>query len=415
MEEHSIVMLLKEEDRAVIMSFKGLGSFRSNQSLTLLLVVSMLLPMLAGCTGLGGPPEPNARVEGDRAGINAGESVNFDARESTSPESTIITAFKWDFGDGTKAETIQGYTSHTFAEAGLYEISVTVVNDLGGDDTATTLLKVNGFPKISLSMPTAIRTGDVVTLDASGSSDPEGSQLTTVWDLDLNVDSNNDGDATNDNDAMGAIHQFTPYESGNYTGSVTITDESDASVTRSWNLSVLPRTYQVIWEEKTLTYDWDGYLEQGKIHTITHLPGEEGRIISFNATLTLAMDIIPVMLPQDNFSLTVDVSDNGWTNTVRTEQANVTHNSSATMEYMNLNPISEDAYNLTADSLEELIEMLNSQSGAQFGTGDWLWLIEAEEADPDFPIDDVDPDGGNDWELIVEFTFLVPRISEVGV
>jgi hypothetical protein len=59
--------------------------------------------------------------------------------------------------------------------------------------------------------------------------------------------------------------------------------------------------------------------------------------------------------------------------------------------------------------------MLDSQSGAGFGMGDWLWIIEAEEADPDFPIDDVDPDGGNDWELIVEFKFLVPRISEVGV
>ena len=52
---------------------------------------------------------------------------------------------------------------------------------------------------------------------------------------------------------------------------------------------------------------------------------------------------------------------------------------------------------------------------AGFGLGDWLWIIEAEESDPDLPIDDVDPDGGNEWELVVEFTFLVPRISEVGV
>lgn len=371
--------------------------------------------MLAGCTGLRGPPEPNARVEADRSSINAGESVNFDARESTSPESTIITGYNWDFGDGSKAETIQGYTSHIFAESGLYEISVTVINDLGGDDSATALLTVNGFPKISLSMPTAIRTGDIATLDASSSSDPEGGQLTTVWDLDRNVDGDNDGDATNDNDAMGSIHQFTPLESGNYTGSVTITDESDASATRTWNLSVLPRTYQVIWEEKTVTYDWDGYLEQGQIHTITNMPGEEGRIMSFNATLTLAMDIVPVMLSQDNFSLTVDVHENGWSNTVRTEQTNITHNASASMEYQNLNPTSEDVYNMTADSLEELIEMLNTQSGVGFGGGDWLWIIEAEEADPDFPIDEVDPDGGNDWELVVEFTFLVPRISEVGV
>jgi len=392
-----------------------LQSMASRRQIAMLLIVTMVFPMLAGCTGLGGPPEPNARVESDRTSINAGESVNFDARASTSPESTVITEYRWNFGDGQRTDTVQGYTSHTFTEAGIYEISVTVVNDLDGDDTATTILVVNGFPKISLSMPTAIRTGDVATLDASGSSDPENGELTTVWDLDWNVDSDNDGDATNDNDAMGEIHRFTPYESGNYTGSVTVTDESDASATRMWNLSVLPRTYQVIWEERTITYDWDGYLEQGKIHTITHLPGDEGRIMSFNATLTLAMDIIPVMLPQDNFSLTVDVTDDGWTQTVRTEQTNITHNASASMEYSNLNPTAENTYNFSADSLEELLEMLNARSGAGFGEGDWMWIIEAEEADPDLPIDEVDPDGGNEWELVVEMTFLVPRINEVGV
>jgi hypothetical protein len=390
-------------------------SLRTHRPLAFLMVMSMLLPMLAGCTGLGGPPEPNARIEGDRSSINAGESVNFDARESTTPESTIITGYEWDFGDGTKTETIQGYTSHTFATAGLFEIRVTVINDLDGDDSATTQLVVNGFPKVSLSMPIAIRTGDVVTLDASGSSDPENGELTTIWDLDWNVDSDNDGDPTNDNDAMGATHRFTPYESGNYTGSVTVTDESDASATRMWNLSVLPRTYQVIWEEKTISYDWDGYLEQNKIHTITHIPSEEGRIMSFNATLTLAMDILPIMLPQDNFSLMVDVTDDSWSHKVRTEQSNVTRNASASMEFINLNPTSDDVYNLTADSLEELTIMLDEQSGAGFGLGDWLWIIEAEESDPDLPIDDVDPDGGNEWELVVEFTFLVPRISEVGV
>lgn len=397
------------------MSMVWLQSMASRRQVALLLIVTMVFPMLAGCTGLGGPPEPNARVESDRVGINAGESVNFDARASTSPESTVITQYLWDFDNGQRSDTVQGYTSHTFSEAGVYEISVTVVNDLGGEDTATTVLIVNGFPTISLSMPTAIRTGDIVTLDASGSSDPEQGELTTVWDLDWNVDSDKDGDPTNDNDAMGETHQFTPAESGNYTGSVTITDESDASVTRTWDLTVLPRTYQVIWEEQTITYDWDGYLEQSKIHTITHIPGEVGRIMSFNATLTLAMDIIPVMLPQDNFSLTVDVPDDSWSNTVRTEQTNITHNASASMEYSNLNPTSENTYNFSADSLEELLEMLNIESGAGFGEGDWMWIIEAEEADPDLPIDDVDPDGGNDWELVVEITFLVPRINEVGV
>ena len=397
------------------MSAERCFSLRFHQPMAMVLTMCMLLPMLAGCTGLGGPPEPNARVEADRATINEGESVNFDARASSTPESTLITAYEWNFGDGARTETIQGYTSHTFTESGLYEISVTVVNDLGGDDTATTQLVVNGYPEISLSMPKAIRTGDVAVLDASSSSDPENGELTTVWDLDLQVDSDNDGDPTNDNDAMGATYQFTPYSSGNYTGSVTVTDNLDASATRLWNLTVLPRTYQVIWEEKTFTDDWNGYLQQDETHTITHLPGERGRIMSINATLTLARDILPMMLPQDNFSLTVDVSEDAWTHTIRTEQDNITRNASASMEHQNLNPSSDNAYNLTADSMEELLMMLDQQSGAGFGEGDWQWIIVAEDADPDIPIDDIDPDQGNEWELIVEFMVLIPRISEVGV
>ena len=192
-------------------------------------------------------------------------------------------------------------------------------------------------------------------------------------------------------------------------------DDLGASAKRLWNLTVLPRTYQVIWEEKTFTRDWDGYLAQGDIHTITHIPGENGRIMSVNATLTLAMDILPMMLPQDNFTLTIDVTDDGWEHTIRTKQDNITRNASASMEHTGLNPTSEDDFNMTADSLEELLEMIEMQSGANFGKGDWVWIIEAEQADPDFLVDDVDPDGGNDWELIVEFTVLVPRISELGV
>ena len=37
----------------------------------------------------------------------------------------------------------------------------------------------------------------------------------------------------------------------------------------------------------------------------------------------------------------------------------------------------------------------------------------ADQADPDFFVDEIDLDEGNDWQLEVEFIILVPRISEV--
>ena len=381
-----------------------IGMVSGKPRLSFILVACFILPLFSGCTG--GPPEPTARLTADRNEINVGESVNFDARESTSPDGTLITGYSWKFGDGNSAETIQGYTSHVFTTAGLYEIRVTATNDQGGEDSASIPLIVNGFPEISLNVPTAVRTGDVIALDTSGSSDPEGGELTTIWNFDW---------TESEEDFVGSIYSFSADTSGNYTGTVTVTDVKGASASESWSIAVLPRTYQVIWEEHIIQYEWDGYLEQNQIHTITHMPGTEGRLMSVNGTLTLAMDLLPMMLPQDNFSLTVIVADDGWENTVRTEQDNITQNSSASIERENMNPDSEDVFNFTADSLDELMQMILNGTDTRFGQGEWQWVIEAEDADPDLPVGEVDPDGGNDWELVVEFTVLVPRVSEVGV
>ena len=42
------------------------------------------------------------------------------------------------------------------------------------------------------------------------------------------------------------------------------------------------------------------------------------------------------------------------------------------------------------------------------------WIITADQCDPDLPVDGVDPDQGNDWELTVTVVVMVLRISEVG-
>ncbi|MDP6906759.1 MAG: PKD domain-containing protein [Candidatus Thalassarchaeaceae archaeon] len=372
-----------------------------------LTIFCLFASIFAGCTGLGGPIEPTARLSADREEINAGDSVNFDARESSSPDGTIITGYTWDFGDGTSMDSLQGYTSHVFEQPGLYEIRVIATNDEGGEDSDTAMLFVNGYPEISISMPAKIRTGNSAVIDASSSFDFEGEDLTFSWIFNwISIDESASSEP---------LVEFVFNSSGNYSGSVTVTDERGASITKDWSLEVLPRTYQVIWQEIIVEAEWGDYLQQGESYSVTHIPGEAGRILSVNATLTLAMDILPTMLPQDNFTLTVNVRDDGWSSTARTEQENITKNSTASISREEINPSSESQNNLSADSLEQLMEMLVNQSGMRFGQGEWTWIIEAEQADPDFLIDEIDPDGGNDWELVVEFVVLVPRVSEVGV
>ena len=75
------------------------------------MITSMLIAtVFAGCSGLGNI-NPNAKLTSDMDEINAGETVNFDARESTTPDPTIIEEYRWDFDDGNKktAEILLNY------------------------------------------------------------------------------------------------------------------------------------------------------------------------------------------------------------------------------------------------------------------------------------------------------------------
>ena len=382
--------------------------------LTVLLGVLMISHFLAGCGGIG-PGSPNATLTSDRAIVNTGETINFDARSSTTPNPTIIDEFRWNFGDGEKKTTKQGVISHAFTKAGNFEVTVEVFNDNGDSDSASILVFVNAIPEIILNIPDFVKTGQEARLDASDSFDPEGGGVEIVWDFDANTDSDGDSDPLNDIDGRGPVTRITVTEAGNITGAVTITDDSGGKNTTLWTLRVISRTFRIVWEEVFLDYDWSGYLEQGETHEIQFQPGQGARLIDVSATLSLTRDILPITWPEDNFTLEVDIPSSGWAFTVITTQENITENSSATIERTEMNPSPESDYTLFADSKEELEQSLLGDPDGRFGQGDWFWRITALECDPDTPVDGVDPDQGNDWTLEAQFVVLVLRVSEVSV
>ena len=169
----------------------------SPRSIPVALVVMLLSASLVGCSGLSSTT-PNARLSADLQEINIGETVNFDARESSTPNPTYIDEYRWEFGDGESRTTKQGIVSHTFNSAGTYEVEVTVVNDEGEVDRASISIFVNSPPTIVLEMPTFVRAGESARLDASTSTDPEGANVEFIWDFDHGLDSDGDGDKTND-------------------------------------------------------------------------------------------------------------------------------------------------------------------------------------------------------------------------
>lgn len=405
-EPHGCVSLLNDGSGSRLMT-KGVRSM-----LACFLLASLLL---SGCTSVIGPPEPKARLSVDVDSIHAGEAVNFDARESSTPDTTVIVEFLWDFGDGTTHTSTQGLATHVYEEQGTYEANVQVSNDQGGADLARWTIHVNGYPQVSLAMPTTAKVSDLVTLDASSSADPEGGVLAFAWDLNWSADSDIDGDTENDVDSTETSVSLLLNSSGRRSGSVTVTDDQGASIIRVWSIDVYTRTWKVVWEERRISINWSGYLAQGETWAESHVPGTDGRLLAVNATLTLEMDLLPGTQPQDNFTLGIAVPDSGWTDEAQTDQEDFSKPTTAYIERegMNPRPVGEQVYD--ADHADDLREQLLFEVGARFGQGEWVWSVRADDADPDFLVDGFDPDEGNDWDLTVEFIVLMPRVSELSV
>ena len=377
-------------------------------SLSTLILLSIFV---SGCIGLDSTVNPRAMLDAYPLSIQEGETVTFDARDSEAVEG-VVTGFEWDFGNGQKADTVVGFTSHTYDTFGVYTVTLTVINSQGGEDDISTTIVVNGAPVLNLTIPEQVKSGDSAFLEASKSFDPEGKDLTFAWDLDWTTDSNSDGDQRNDIDATTPTVLVPTNTSGRIVGSLFISDGTEASVSESFTIEVTTRTFEVKWITEELIFTWDDYLEQGNQWEDSISPGENGRIMEFTATLELDQEFGP----QDNFTLTLLIENDKYEKTVQTEGGNITANETAkaTMDRDGINPEGKDGI-FTADSEEDLMNLLVGQAGSRTAQGVWTWTVFAQQADPDPIIDGmIDPDPGNDWDLEVIVIVMSPVLTEIA-
>ena len=379
----------------------------------MLAALVMATTSLAGCTGvLDTTVDPRASLNAYPLQIQEGETVTFDARDSDAIEG-VITAFKWDFGDGQSSETVSGFTSHTYASFGVFNAQLTITNDQGGTDDIATIVFVNGAPQLNLTFPDSIRSGDSALLDASESYDPEGKDLMFEWDLDWSEDSDNDGDPRNDVDATTDTVLVPTDTSGTITGSILLDDGNGATAQEVFNLEIMTRRYEVTWKTVEVEYSWDEYLAQGEEWQGNITPGVQGRVLDYEGVLTLAQDVIA---PQDNFTLNLYIVDDNYKRTEQTAGENITSNESATASVADegLNGFGEDGI-FDSDSAEELMEFLLANPSARSGQGEWVWTVVAQQAEPD-PLfaGAPDPDPGNDWTLTVMVKIHVPQLVEIA-
>jgi PKD repeat protein len=172
--------------------------------------------------------------------------VNFDASSSSDSDGTIA-KYEWDWeGDGIYDfdSGLVATADHTFLTAGTYDTTVRVTDDDGATDTAA--ISENGSGEITvLTPPLADITATpdsgaaplLVSFDATGSTDPDGTVDLFEWDLDgngsfeTNTGSTGTVDSTYNN--VGAVNiavRVTDNDGLTDTASVAVTVTSGWSV-----------------------------------------------------------------------------------------------------------------------------------------------------------------------------------------
>lgn len=175
------------------------------------------------------PPVPAFDVS--PADPEAGRPVRFVAEASLDPDGELREIW-WDFGDGAAAE---GRTAdHVYSAAGTYTAVLTLSDDDGAAASLSQTVRVwpadttpvaafTAYPVSSsgVRLPRPLRNGDLLRLDATGSSDRDGTVVEYAWDL--------GSDGTYDVTSAEPATVVGPFEAGSRPVTLRVVDNSGRS------------------------------------------------------------------------------------------------------------------------------------------------------------------------------------------
>jgi PKD repeat protein/KaiC/GvpD/RAD55 family RecA-like ATPase len=163
---------------------------------------------------------PIAQLTQSAEVVETDEVIYFNASDSYDLDGFIVD-YSWDFDDGSNATGIT--VSHSYADDGVYVVTLRVTDDDGAIATANTTLTVLNRPPIATFTESSkiANTNEAIIFNATTSHDPDGVIASYFWDF---------GDGTN---ATGMYVSHAYIEDGNFTVTLTVTDDdltSDVAV-----------------------------------------------------------------------------------------------------------------------------------------------------------------------------------------
>jgi YD repeat-containing protein len=170
--------------------------------------------------------------------VPTGTAVSFDASGSSDPDGTIA-KYEWDLDGNGSYETNTGATAtttKTFATASTPTIGLRITDNNGATATTTRVLTVqNRLPSASFTLtPNPVVSGNSVSFNGSGSTDPDGTIAKYEWDFDGNGSYETSTGAT-------ATTTKTFATAGSVTVGLRVTDNNGGTATTTRALTVSNR------------------------------------------------------------------------------------------------------------------------------------------------------------------------------
>jgi PKD repeat protein len=233
-----------------------------------------------------------AKSEGDNALM-----YNFDASGSIDTNTKgSIESYEWDFGDGENA-TGKAVT-HEYSEVGIYEVTLTVVDEDGTENTYTETVAASAPPEVSFTATAGDIDPTEYTFDASSSEDPDGEIEEFSWNF-------GDGEA-----GSGEVvtHNYDVTEDQSVVVTLTATDGlgTSSSTTKTINIDVpvFVNYPKANWEVADFSSQMPGRSDKAAVLAIDGDPGTH-----WHTPWCCAEDEYGTSRPQPPHTITIDMQE----------------------------------------------------------------------------------------------------------